>query len=370
MYCYVGGKGSGKSYSCVQNVCLPAFKQGIPVVTNIPLNVDLIRKDFIHADVVVIDDMTEEDIINTPSGTILVIDEIQLICGAGITYTKISNELLEFFSKSRHKVDKGRAINIVVISQTLEGIGKPIKALIDTLYKCRKMTAIGTSNRYQVKQFEMSGGSVINKSSPLATANGKYSKDVYQYYSSNSQNTISTDDIVQIQEKLVKEKTIFNNKKVQFALAAPFLLILLFYFFLSDILTDLNPNPELDQSTNDSNNNIDTSTSSLRSPQKPLAPLDKFLKINELYGFPIIHLNGMTISNSPYFSLDSELKKISIPSISLSKLRQMGFEVKRLTSELYIVNDNLVSHKNKSLPKKSKAFEFLAATAKPKNQKP
>ena len=48
----------------------------------------------------------------------------------------------------------------------------------------------------------------------------------------------------------------------------------------------------------------------------------------------------------------------------------MGFEVKRLTSELYIVNDNLISYKNKPLLKRSKAFEFLAAAAEPKIQKP
>jgi hypothetical protein len=57
---------------------------------------------------------TLNDIINTPAGTLLIIDEIQLIFGAGITYSKIDDDVLEFFSKSRHKVDKGRSINIVV----------------------------------------------------------------------------------------------------------------------------------------------------------------------------------------------------------------------------------------------------------------
>lgn len=363
MYCYVGGKGSGKSYSCVQNVCIPAFKQGIPIVTNIPLKVDLIRKDFIHADVVVIDEITTEDIINTPAGSILIIDEIQLICGASVTYSKIDDDLLEFFSKSRHKVDKGRAINIVVISQTLDGIGKPIKALIDSLYKCRKLSSIGANSRYQVKQFEMSGGSVINKN-PLATANGKYSKDVYQYYASNSQN-ISDVDVVQIQEKLVKEKTIFNNRLVQFSLAAPILLGLMYYFLLADLFGSLNS----DKSTN-SNPTKQSTLSATSSNNTPPPILDKFLKINELYGFPVIHLNGMTVNNVPYFSLNSEFKKINISSISILKLRKMGFEVTRLTNELYIINDNLTSYKHAPPPKKSKAFEFLAATAKPKIQKP
>ena len=366
MYCYVGGKGSGKSYSCVQNVCIPAFKQGIPIITNIPLNVELIRKDFIHSDVVVIDDMTPENIINTPAGTILIIDEIQLICGASVTYAKIDDALLEFFSKSRHKVDKGRAINIVVISQTLDGIGKPIKALIDTLYKCRKMTSIGANGRYQIKQFEMSGGSLVNKT-PLTTGTGKYSEDVYKYYSSNSQNT-SDVNVVQIQEKLVKEKTIFSNRLVQFSLAAPLLLGLMYYFFLSDLFGSLNVNKSINESQ------IKQPLAKISIPGKtpnvqPLI-LDKFFRINELYGFPEIHLNGMIVNNIPYFSLDSELKKIKIPSISISKLRKMGFEVKRLTSELYIVNDNLISYKNKSLLKRSKAFEFLAAAAEPKIQKP
>lgn len=357
MYCYVGGKGSGKSYSCVQNVCLPAFRQGIPIITNIPLNVDLIRKDFIHADVSVIDDMTEQQIIQTPAGTLLIIDEIQLICGAAITYAKISPALLEFFSKSRHKVDKGRAINIVIISQTLDGIGKPVKALVDTLYKCRKMSILGTANRYQIKQFEMSGGLLVNKK-PLTVANGIYQKKVYQYYASNSQN-VSDVEVVNIQEKLVKEKTIFNNRLVQFFMLSPLLVALLYYFFLSNIFNNLagdsRPVPKASISKKDS------------SPVRLLPPNknSKFFKIDVLYGFPNIHLNGMTINNSPYFSLVSKNKKINIASISRPDLIKMGFAVKRLTNNLYLVNGNLVSF-DKKIRDRSIGYKFISNHALPK----
>jgi hypothetical protein len=57
-------------------VILPALRQGIPIVTNIPLNADLVRKDFIHADFIVIEDMTQNDIINTPAGTLLINNNI------------------------------------------------------------------------------------------------------------------------------------------------------------------------------------------------------------------------------------------------------------------------------------------------------
>jgi zona occludens toxin (predicted ATPase) len=362
MYCYVGGKGSGKSYSCVQNVCLPAFRQGIPIITNIPLNVDLIRKDFIHADVLVIDDMTEQDIIQTPAGTLLIIDEIQLICGAAITYAKISPPLLEFFSKSRHKVDKGRAINIVIISQTLDGIGKPVKALVDTLYKCRKMSILGAANRYQIKQFEMSGGILVNKK-PLTVANGIYQKKVYQYYSSNSQN-VSDVEVVHIEEKLVKEKTIFNNRLVQFFILSPILVALLYYFFLSNIFDNLagnsRPVPKTSISKKDSRK-------SDQSVIKPLPPSknSKFFKIDSLYGFPTIHLNGMVINNIPYFSLVSKDKKINIDSISRLDLIKMGFAVKHLTNNLYLVNGNLVSF-DKKIRDRSIGYKFISNHALPK----
>lgn len=357
MYCYVGGKGSGKSYSCVQNVCLPAFRQGIPIITNIPLNVDLIRKDFIHADVLVIEDMTEDIIIQTPAGTLLIIDEIQLICGAATTYAKISPALLEFFSKSRHKVDKGRAINIVIISQTLDGIGKPIKALVDTLYKCRKMFILGASNRYQIKQFEMSGGLLVNKK-PLTVANGIYQKKVYQYYASNSQN-VSDVEVVNIQEKLVKEKTIFNNRLVQFFILSPFLIALLYYFFLSNLFSNLagdsRPVPKVSISKKDS------------SPVRLLPPdkNSKFFKIDSLYGFPVIHLNGMVIDNIPYFSLVSKDKKINIDSLSRPDLIKMGFAVKHLTNNLYLVNGNLVSF-DKKIRDRSLGYKFISNHALPK----
>jgi len=43
---YCGRPGSGKSYGVVENVIVPAFKQGRDVVTNLPLVVDELRKAF------------------------------------------------------------------------------------------------------------------------------------------------------------------------------------------------------------------------------------------------------------------------------------------------------------------------------------
>lgn len=356
MYCYVGGKGSGKSYSVVQNVCLPAFKAGIPIYTNLSLNVDLIRKDFIHADVTFLKNMSELDILNTPYGSILIIDEIQLIFGASVTYTKINTELLEFFSKSRHKVDKGRAINVVIISQTLDGISKPIRSLIDSLYKCRKLSIVGAINRYQIKQYEMSADSIISKK-PLVVANGKYLKDVYKYYHSNSQNVLSdNDNIVHIQEKLVKEKTIFNNRLIQFTLLSPLIIFLFYYFFLSHLFdfsdTEVNDTKFNDIKVNDIKVN-DT---------KVNTKFNKFLKVNEFYGYPEIKLNGMSIDNVPYFSFNSNVKDIYIDSISLEKLKLMGFKISRVTAELYLVNDFLVSYKPQILSKNTTIFDYLPST--------
>jgi zona occludens toxin len=384
MYCYIGGKGSGKSYSCVLNVILPALRQGIPIVTNIPLNADLVRKDFIHADFIVIEDMTQNDIINTPAGTLLIIDEIQLIFGAGITYSKIDDDVLEFFSKSRHKVDKGRSINIVVISQTLEGIAKPVRCLIDTLYSCRKLSVVGASNFYQLKQFEMVGGLIVDKSKPLTTAKGKYSPDVYKYYLSNSQNTDS--EVVQINETLVKPKTIFSNRLVQIAFVAPFLLIYSIYssyqdFFAVDVDHKKSVSPKNINLNIPHDKNI-LKKPSLKLPSKRIQNaldsialkererLSQISKIEKFYGNPIISLNGISLNGQPFFSLESKSKFLSIPSISFSDLKSLGFVVKKLHSDIYLVNDFLVSFPKVSSSDNSiYPFGFLSATASEETQK-
>ncbi len=52
---YVGLPGSGKSHSVVQHVVLPALRKGRVVVTNIPMQTDLVRQDIPGADLRVFD---------------------------------------------------------------------------------------------------------------------------------------------------------------------------------------------------------------------------------------------------------------------------------------------------------------------------
>jgi zona occludens toxin len=232
MYCFTGGKGSGKSYSCVQNIVIPALSAGIPIHTNLALNEDKILEDFPNADLVLYDKITDEELLKMPNGILLIIDEVQLYFGVDKTYSKIDKDVLEFFSMSRHKVAHGFATNVVLISQTLDGISLPLKKLIDTLYKCRKWSIVGRDNAYKLSQYEMIGGSVVSKT-PVFEANGKYKKEVYQYYSTNSQGDENSYNVVQVQEKIIKQKTLFSGKPFRMLIIALMFIPFLAWFAIS-----------------------------------------------------------------------------------------------------------------------------------------
>ncbi|WP_241507524.1 zonular occludens toxin domain-containing protein [Pseudomonas aeruginosa] len=75
---YVGKPGHGKSYGVVEHVIIPSLKQDRHVVTNIPLEVDMLLMDFGGTIEQLPEDWFErEDLADfAPPGSVLVLDEL------------------------------------------------------------------------------------------------------------------------------------------------------------------------------------------------------------------------------------------------------------------------------------------------------
>jgi zona occludens toxin len=193
---YVGFPGSGKSYAAVEHQILPMLKAHRIVVTNIPLKVDLIKKDIPGCDLRefplgAIAQQPELITEAVPVGAILVLDEVWRLFPAGTKANQVPEPYRMLFAEHRHRVDAaGNSTQIVLVTQDLAQIGTFARMLVDQTFRITKMSTLGIpmSNRYRV---DMYPGAVSGPNPPAASRIrqlfGKYDKKVYQYYVSHTQ---------------------------------------------------------------------------------------------------------------------------------------------------------------------------------------
>ncbi|NNN24667.1 zonular occludens toxin domain-containing protein [Pseudomonas nitroreducens] len=184
---YVGKPRSGKSFSVVKHVIIPSLKQGRHVVTNIPLQVDMLLGDFGGFITQLPKDWYSRDDLMTfiPPGCVLVLDEVWRRWPAGLRQNAARLEDRELLAEHGHRVDdKGNSMRVILVTQDLNQIASFAKTLVDETFRVVKLTK-GT---YRVDIYE---GSVEGERPPKSLlkrqAYGKISKDIYVYYSSATQ---------------------------------------------------------------------------------------------------------------------------------------------------------------------------------------
>jgi len=198
---YVGLPGSGKSYGVVENVIIPALKEGQTVFTNIPMKTEYCFEKYGNS--VIPFEISE--IIENPNwwtevfeaGAILVIDELWRLWAAGITSNKARMQDKEFLAEHRHLVNQhtGKSTSICFVTQDLAQISNFAKLLVDKTFKSTKLDAVGANNRFRVDiyQGQVSGTNIPDKS--LITQKFcKYDKDVYAAYVSHTKSEIAGDE--------------------------------------------------------------------------------------------------------------------------------------------------------------------------------
>jgi zona occludens toxin len=188
---YAGRPGSGKSYSVVEYVVIPALSKGRHVVTNIPLESELLTQVFggriTQLPLDALDDETLPDLF--PPGAVCIIDECWNRWPSGQKVSAAKKQDLHWLKEHRHRVDtEGNAMQVVLITQDAADIASWVRKLIAHTFVMQKLEELGSSKRFSIKVYKgCPTGERIPKNLLIRDAFGVYKPDIYQYYSSATQ---------------------------------------------------------------------------------------------------------------------------------------------------------------------------------------
>ncbi|WHV74008.1 hypothetical protein M2I95_16110 [Pseudomonas aeruginosa] len=138
---YVGKPGHGKSYGVVEHVIIPSLKQDRHVVTNIPLEVDMLLMDFGGTIEQLPEDWFErEDLADfAPPGSVLVLDELWRRWPKGQKTNDAPMADKKLLAEHRHRVDKkNRSMRVVMVTQDLDQLASWATLLVETTYRMVK----------------------------------------------------------------------------------------------------------------------------------------------------------------------------------------------------------------------------------------
>lgn len=183
----LGIPGSGKSYEAVAYHIIPALRRGRKVITNLPLNREAIN-DYLSKDVTEllqtveptqicprpfaqIEDFQTEWRGEGGVGPLYVIDE----CHFPFPHKATPIAIEEWFSMHRHQ-----GADILLITQSYGKVSKSIIELVDTVWKCRKNIALGSTKTYRRITTDGVRGAQI------ALTIRKYEKEYFPLYKSHT----------------------------------------------------------------------------------------------------------------------------------------------------------------------------------------
>jgi len=247
---FVGLMGSGKSYSSVKQVVIPALEQGRPIVTNIPLTDEIYENPDFKPDITTFEITPEWDresffsSENLVRGAIYLIDEVHKLWPQGMRVSQFSQPEKEFITEHRHFVGEvngqGLTIEIVLVTQNLNQIATYVRNLVDVVYMTTKLNKQGFSKKYRIDTYDSPITNPRPTIEPISTGFGKYDESVYKYYKSNTKNETRFDRGL---EKPTSKTTIWHKPIVRFGI--PFSIVVfsfsiyyLMNFFSSGIVAE------------------------------------------------------------------------------------------------------------------------------------
>lgn len=191
---YTGQPGAGKTYSVVAHVIIPALKKGRHVVTNIPLEDELLVQVFggqitqLPHDA--LDDPDLPD--NIPHGCVAVVDECWNRWPSGQRVSKAPKGDLHWLKEHRHRVDdKGNSMQVVLVTQDPSDLASWVRKLIKHTFWMEKLDTLGADNSFTVKIYKgCPTGENIPRRYLIRQSVGQYDPSVYQYYQSATQSAI------------------------------------------------------------------------------------------------------------------------------------------------------------------------------------
>lgn len=199
---YVGVPGSGKTYSIVKEVVLPAVEQGRRIVSNI----EGLSEEKIHAylkkhtktdpatfgkvitvnidqakanNFVPHEGFEEETIVK--GGDLLVMDEAQMFWGYG---DKLSAVHLEFLTTHRHYVDEvsKRSCDVVLATQDLRLINRKALGVVGDVFKVERRDEIGLDKVFVLYHYR--GSATTQKNLVQTIGPNKFDPEMFPLYES------------------------------------------------------------------------------------------------------------------------------------------------------------------------------------------
>lgn len=193
IYAYVGMPGSGKTYDTVANQILPALKAGRRVVTNIPLQRDLLAQIVPEMDLV---DFPIEQIASAPEmidqyvtpGCVLVIDECWRLWPAGTKVDRVPLPFKALLAEHRHMVNEaGDSTQIVLVTQDLAQLGMFARQLVEQTFYHTKLSHVGASGSYRIDVYQgAQTGQNPPRSQRIREIFGRYDSSTYKLYKSHT----------------------------------------------------------------------------------------------------------------------------------------------------------------------------------------
>lgn len=111
------------------------------------------------------------------SGDVVIIDEAHRAYG-----DSLKKEELEYFTMHRHFIDlNGFESEIVLMTQDISLLTAKVRKLIKNTYECRKMDAVGRSDKYYMAVYT---GGTTNKRNRILEDKKLYDKEIFTLYES------------------------------------------------------------------------------------------------------------------------------------------------------------------------------------------
>lgn len=226
---YIGLPRHGKTHTAVMDQAVPALFQGRRVVTNVPLIEEELRawceeKRGTFGEIVQI---SNDELAGDPEGTlakctpgsVVMIDELWRFLPAGLKTKDAPQCWKSLFAEFGHRVDeKGRMMQIVLITQSLEQLASFAYALVERTMLVTKLTAIGAPTRFRIASYS---GAVKGLRPPIARRvseeYAKYDKRVFKCYVSRTMSEADMDTTVN-EKALDRRGTIWRKPWIRYAM--------------------------------------------------------------------------------------------------------------------------------------------------------
>lgn len=191
---YVGPPGSGKTYTAVESIAVPAAKAGRLILTNIKGIVPDIWADRLGVDpdlIRVVDDewfktsahypkMGETISEGIPAGALVLIDEAYTVFPSGKDV--VSARQIEWVRTHRHFVDEnGIATDLVLISQDVMSLHPRVRSVVEYVSQVRNLRHIGIGKRFRVDVYSSWR---MNKPSHIGQTFHRYDAKIFELYKS------------------------------------------------------------------------------------------------------------------------------------------------------------------------------------------